>query len=76
MKTLLKSKLTLLLTKDKEVQALVVGYDYVTNNLVAQVNDNFWISNYYKYKIYTNCKCYNNYCMGCSNGFGTIIYCN
>ena len=39
MKTLLKSKLTLLLTKDKEVQALVVGYDYVTNNLVAQVND-------------------------------------
>ena len=39
MKTLLKSKLTLLLTKDKEVQALIVGYDYVTNNLIEQYND-------------------------------------
>lgn len=39
MKTLLKSKISMLLTKDKEVQALVVGYDYVTNNLVAQVKD-------------------------------------
>lgn len=38
MKTLLKN-MTMFLTKDKEVQALVVGYDYVTKNLVAQVEN-------------------------------------
>lgn len=56
MKTLLKSKLTLLLTKDKEVQALVVGYDYVTNNLVAQVNDKRALLAHEDISVYQNSK--------------------
>ena len=39
MKNLLKSRVQnfWLFTKDKEVQALVIGYDYVTGNLIAQL---------------------------------------
>ncbi len=40
MKTLLKSPFAGLLTKEKkEVQALVVGYDYSTGNVIAQVDE-------------------------------------
>lgn len=39
MNFLLRSKQNLLLTKDDEVQALVLNYDFVTENLVAQVGN-------------------------------------
>lgn len=39
MNFLFKSKIEKLLTKDKEVQAIITGYDFVTNNLVAQVGN-------------------------------------
>ncbi len=39
MEFLFKSKLKMLLTKDKEVQAQITSYDFVTNSLVAQVKD-------------------------------------
>lgn len=39
MKSLFKNILNMFLTKENEVQAIITGYDFVTNSLVAQVGN-------------------------------------